>query len=128
MANRKKTTSRRETQRLRRHRRVRRVVTGTPERPRLVVHRSLKHIQGQLVDDVSGRVLLGISTTGPDFADLRSDEETDKKALSREAGKRMAARAKEAGIETVVFDRGGYLYHGRVAAFAEGAREGGLTF
>ena len=104
------------------------MVTGTRERPRLVVHRSLKHIQGQLVDDVSGKVLLGISTTGPDFSGLRSDGDADKTALSREAGKRIAERAKEAGIETVVFDRGGYLYHGRVAAFAEGAREGGLKF
>lgn len=127
MANRKK-TSRRETQRLRRHRRVRRTVVGTPERPRLVVHRSLKHIQGQLVDDVSGSVLTGISTRGADFEKLRTDDDTNKTALSREAGKRIAEKAKEAGIETVVFDRGGYLYHGRVAAFAEGAREGGLKF
>jgi large subunit ribosomal protein L18 len=127
MANRRK-TSRRETQRLRRHRRVRRTVTGTGERPRLVVHRSLKHIQGHLVDDVTGRVLMGVSTTAPDFHALRTAESTDKRALSREAGKRIAEKAKEAGIETVVFDRGGYLYHGRVAAFAEGAREGGLKF
>lgn len=127
MANRKK-TSRRESQRLRRHRRVRRKVAGTGDRPRLVVHRSLKHIQGQLVDDVSGKVLLGISSTAPELAELRSDEETSKTTLSRETGKRIAAKAKEAGIETVVFDRGGYLYHGRVAAFAEGAREGGLKF
>ena len=127
MANRRK-TSRRETQRLRRHRRVRTKVAGTAERPRLVVHRSLKHIQGQVVDDVSGRVLLGISTTSPELMKLRGGDETDKKALSREAGKRIAEKAKEAGIERVVFDRGGYLYHGRVAAFAEGAREGGLQF
>ena len=127
MANRKK-TSRRETQRLRRHQRVRSKVVGTPERPRLVVHRSLKHIQGHIVDDVAGRVLVGVSTTAPDLRELRSEEETDKTKLSREAGKRIAEKAKAAGIETVVFDRGGYLYHGRVAAFAEGAREGGLQF
>ncbi|MFP4623820.1 MAG: 50S ribosomal protein L18 [Gemmatimonadota bacterium] len=126
MANRKK-TSRRETQRLRRHQRVRSKVVGTAERPRLVVHRSLKHIQGHLVDDVEGKVLLGISTTSPDLVELRSGE-ADKTALSKEAGMRIAAKAKEAGIERVVFDRGGYLYHGRVAAFAEGAREGGLQF
>ncbi|MFW6331195.1 MAG: 50S ribosomal protein L18 [Gemmatimonadota bacterium] len=126
MANRKK-TSRRETQRLRRHQRVRSKVVGTTERPRLVVHRSLKHIQGHLVDDVEGKVLLGISTTSPDLVELRSGE-ADKTALSKEAGMRIAAKAKEAGIERVVFDRGGYLYHGRVAAFAEGAREGGLQF
>lgn len=103
-------------------------MVGTAERPRLVVHRSLKHIQGQIVDDVAGKVLVGISTTSPDLVKLRGDEETDKTALSREAGKRIAEKAKEAGIEAVVFDRGGYLYHGRVAAFAEGAREGGLQF
>ncbi|HSH44788.1 MAG TPA: 50S ribosomal protein L18 [Longimicrobiales bacterium] len=127
MANRRK-TSRRESQRLRRHRRVRRKVVGTAERPRLVVHRSLKHIQGQLVDDVSGKVLLGLSSKAPEFAELRSNGDTDKTALSREVGKGIAAKAVEAGVEAVVFDRGGYLYHGRVAAFAEGAREGGLKF
>lgn len=127
MANKKK-TSRRETQRRRRHQRVRAKVVGTAERPRLVVHRSLKHIQGQIVDDVSGTVLVGVSTASPDLIELRSGDEADKTALSREAGKRIAEKAKEAGIETVVFDRGGYLYHGRVAAFAEGAREGGLQF
>lgn len=127
MANKKK-TSRRETQRRRRHQRVRSKVVGTATRPRLVVHRSLKHIQGQIVDDVSGAVLVGVSTTSPDLVKLRSGDESDKTALSREAGKRIAEKAKEAGIENVVFDRGGYLYHGRVAAFAEGAREGGLQF
>ena len=127
MANRKK-TSRRETQRVRRHQRVRSKVVGTPERPRLVVHRSLKHIQGQIVDDVAGTVLLGVSTQSAELMKLRGGEESDKTALSRAAGKAIAERAKEAGIERVVFDRGGYLYHGRVAAFAEGAREGGLQF
>jgi large subunit ribosomal protein L18 len=127
MANSKR-TSRRETQRVRRHNRVRRKVVGTAERPRLAVHRSLKHLQAQLVDDTTGRVLMGISTTAPDLAKLRGGDEHDKTALSREAGKQMAEKAKAAGIETVVFDRGGYLYHGRVAAFAEGAREGGLKF
>ena len=126
MANRQK-TSRRETQRLRRHQRVRQKVQGTSERPRLVVHRSLKHMQAQLVDDVSGKVLLGVSTAGPELQKLRTDE-SDKSAMSKEAGKRIAEMAREAGIENVVFDRGGYLYHGRVAAFAEGAREGGLQF
>jgi len=127
MANSKRTNVR-ETQRLRRHRRVRRKVIGTAERPRLAVHRSLKHIRAQLVDDTTGKALLGISTTSPELAKHRADESSDKTALSREAGKRMAEKAKAAGIETVVFDRGGYLYHGRVAAFAEGAREGGLKF
>lgn len=127
MANRKK-TSRRETQRLRRHQRVRTKIVGTGERPRLVVHRSLKHIQGHIVDDVAGKVLVGVSTTAPDLRKLRTDDELDKTALSKEAGKQLAEKAKEAGIENVVFDRGGYVYHGRVAAFAEGAREGGLQF
>ncbi len=112
----------------RRHRRVRTRVTGTAERPRLVVHRSHKNIQGQIVDDIAGRVLLGVSTLAPELRDRRGDGETDKSALGREAGKLLAERAKEAGVEAVVFDRGGYLYHGRVAAFAEGAREGGLKF
>jgi large subunit ribosomal protein L18 len=123
-----KRTNRSEVMRLRRHQRVRRKVTGTAERPRLAVHRSLKHIQAQLVDDVNGRVLAGISTTAAELVKLRADGETDKTALSREAGKRLAEKAKAAGIEAVVFDRGGYVYHGRVAAFAEGAREGGLQF
>lgn len=110
----------------RRHRRVRKRVTGTAERPRLVVHRSHKNIQGQIVDDSAGRVILGVSTLAPELREKRG--EGDKSALGREAGKLLAERAKEAGVEAVVFDRGGYLYHGRVAAFAEGAREGGLKF
>ena len=112
----------------RRHRRVRKRVSGTADRPRLVVHRSHKNMQGQIVDDLEGRVLLGVSTLDPELRKVREDAETDKKALGREAGKLLAARAKAAGVESVVFDRGGYLYHGRVAAFAEGAREGGLKF
>jgi large subunit ribosomal protein L18 len=80
------------------------------------------------VDDLEGRVLLGVSTLDPELRKHREDAETDKTALGREAGKLLAARAKDAGVESVVFDRGGYLYHGRVAAFAEGAREGGLKF
>jgi len=114
----------RESRRLRRHRRVRRKVEGSTERPRLVVHRSLKHIQGQLVDDTTGRVIVGVSTLS---APLR-DEEGTKKDRSKAAGKLLAEKAKEAGVERVVFDRGGLVYHGRVAAFAEGAREGGLDF
>ena len=112
----------------RRHRRVRKRVEGTEERPRLVVHRSHKNMQGQLVDDRAGHVLLGVSTLDPELRKHRSDADTSKTVLGREAGKLLAARAREAGVETVVFDRGGYLYHGRVAAFAEGAREGGLKF
>lgn len=123
---RKKASSERERRRVRRHRRVRKKVFGTAARPRLVVSRSAKHMQGQLVDDIAGRVLAGVSTLSPDLADQR--DELDKKSLGREAGKLLAERATEAGITRVVFDRGGYIYHGRVAAFAEGAREGGLDF
>lgn len=125
---RKTKTQVRERQRLRRHRRVRKKVFGTPERPRLVVHRSLKHLQGHVVDDVAGLVRVGVSTLAPELKDLREDPETDKTALSRAAGRLLAERARAAGITRVVFDRGGYLYHGRVAAFADGAREGGLEF
>src|SRR5438270_3103174 len=110
----------REQQRYRRHLRVRKKVTGTQERPRLVVFRSLKHISAQIVDDVAGRTLMTVSSTVID-----SGKKTEK---SLEVGKRIAARAKEAGITRVVFDRAGYRYHGRVKAVADGAREGGLEF
>ena len=107
-------------QRRRRHLRVRKKVAGTAERPRLVVFRSLKHITAQLVDDVSRRTLMTVSST---------ELETGKKtAKSLEVGKRVAAKAKDAGITKVVFDRAGYKYHGRVKAVADGAREGGLEF
>ena len=118
----------RETKRLRRHNRIRRSVTGTAQRPRLVVHRSLKNMQGHLTDDVAGKVLLGVSTIAPELGELRSSDEGTKSALAKAAGKLLAEKAKAAGITRVVFDRGGYMYHGRIAAFAEGAREGGLEF
>jgi large subunit ribosomal protein L18 len=118
----------REEQLKRRHKRVRRKVQGRPERPRLVVHRSLKNIQGHLADDETGKVIMGISTTSPEMRELRAGEAGTKKAMSKAAGKLLAEKAKAAGITRVVFDRGGYAYHGRVAAFAEGAREGGLEF
>src|SRR3990172_4534195 len=118
----------REISRLRRHRRVRRRVLGSQERPRLVVHRSCKNMSAQIADDVSGKVLLGISTLAPELKDVRGQDDTTKKSLAKAAGKLLAENAKAAGITKVVFDRGGYLYHGRIAAFAEGAREGGLEF
>jgi large subunit ribosomal protein L18 len=118
----------RERQRQRRHRRVRKKVMGTAERLRLVVHRSHKNIQGHLVNDITGEVLMGSSTLAAELADLRADKESNKTALCRAAGKLLAERARAAGVSKVVFDRGGYLYHGRVAAFAQGAREGGLEF
>ena len=109
--------------RLRRHRRVRGKIRGTAERPRLVVFRSNRGIFAQLVDDDSGRTLAGASWTG-----LPKSFKGDKSAQAAEVGKTLAAAAKQAGIEAVVFDRGGYLYHGRVKALADGAREGGLSF
>jgi len=110
--------------RRRRHIRVRKKVSGTAARPRLVVTRSTRHVFVQVVDDVEGRTLASASTME---ADLRAAS-TDKTAKSREVGKLVAQRAKDAGIEAVVFDRGGNRYAGRVAALADGAREGGLEF
>ncbi len=107
----------------RRHLRVRKKVTGTAERPRLVVTRSLRHMVVQVVDDATGRTLASATSME---ADLRSLD-GDKTAKARRVGELLADRAKAAGVEAVVFDRGGNQYHGRVAAVAEGAREGGLT-
>jgi large subunit ribosomal protein L18 len=119
-------TKTREDKRLRRHRRVRGKVHGTEQRPRLVVHRSINHLEGQVVDDVAGRTIVGLSTNGPEMRERKG--ELTKTDASRELGKALAEKAKAAGVTAVVFDRGGYLYHGRVKAFAEGAREGGLEF
>jgi large subunit ribosomal protein L18 len=118
----------REAQLTRRHRRVRRKVAGSSERPRLVVHRSLKNVQGHIADDSSGRVIMGISTLAPELRETKGTERGKKRDLCKAAGKLLAEKAKAAGITKVVFDRGGYAYHGRIAAFAEGAREGGLEF
>lgn len=117
-------STRRRVARARRHARLRKNVRGTSEAPRLVVHRSSRHITAQVIDDSIGRTLAAASTLD---ADLRGYE-GDKKAKSAKVGELIAARAKDAGIEKVVFDRGGYQYHGRVAALAEAAREGGLKF
>jgi large subunit ribosomal protein L18 len=106
----------------RRHRRVRGKVTGTAERPRLAVFRSNLGISAQLVDDHAGRTLA--AATWQNLSKLKGSK-TDQ---AKEVGKSLAAKAKEAGVQTCVFDRGGYLYHGRVKALAEGAREGGLKF
>ena len=108
----------------RRHFRVRKRVSGTPARPRLVVTRSTRHITAQVVDDLAGHTLASASTLE---ADLRAAD-GDKSALARQVGALVAERAKAAGIETVVFDRGGNAYHGRIAALADGARESGLKF
>ena len=109
--------------RQRRHFRVRKRVTGTTERPRLVVNRSSRHVVAQIVDDTSGRTLVSASTMEADVRAVAGD----KKAKARKVGELIAKRAIAAGVGPVVFDRGGYQYHGRVAAIADGAREGGLT-
>ena len=114
----------RRTSRLRRHNRLRKRVSGTPERPRLVVKRSSRHIHVQLVDDTVGRTVASASTMD---AGLRGAE-GDKSALARQVGALIAERAKAAGYAAVVFDRGGNRYAGRIAALADGAREGGLDF
>jgi large subunit ribosomal protein L18 len=108
--------------RLRRRRRVRAKVRGTAERPRLSVYRSNRGVFVQLIDDDAGRTVASVSWTEPDLRQLGSMEQ------AKRAGELLAERAKEAGVEICVFDRGGYRYHGRVAAIADGAREGGLKF
>ena len=109
--------------RARRHLRVRKKVTGSAIRPRLVVNRSARHMFAQIVDDSVGRTLAAASTLD---ASIRTAE-GDKTAKARQVGELLAQRAKDAGIAAVVFDRGGYRYHGKVKAFADGVREGGLT-
>jgi large subunit ribosomal protein L18 len=114
----------RRKQRLRRHARLRKKIAGTAERPRLVVHRSSRHIHVQLVDDLTGTTVAAASSIE---ADVRGVD-GDKKAHSVRVGQLIAERAKAAGIDAVVFDRGGYTYGGRIAALADAAREGGLKF
>ena len=108
--------------RLRRRRRVRAKVRGTAERPRLSVFRSNRGIGAQLIDDVAGHTLAAVNWTEGDLKDLKATDQ------AKRAGELIAERAKAAGVESAVFDRGGYRYHGRVKALADGAREGGLTF
>jgi large subunit ribosomal protein L18 len=124
----KRTASRvsleRRRSRTRRHARLRKKVSGTPARPRLVVNRSSRHLVVQLIDDVAGHTLAAASTLEADVRSL----EGDKKAKATKVGELIAARAREAGVTAVVFDRGGYVYHGRIAALADAAREGGLEF
>ena len=108
--------------RLRRRRRVRAKIRGTAERPRLSVFRSNKGLQAQVIDDVAGHTLAAVSWTEADLKSLASMEQAKK------AGELLGERAKSAGVETVIFDRGGYRYHGRVKALAEAARESGLKF
>jgi large subunit ribosomal protein L18 len=110
--------------RIKRHSRVRKHVRGTAERPRLAVYRSNKHISAQVIDDRAGRTLVAASTLESDLA----SGGTSNKDAARRVGQLVAQRARDAGVERVVFDRGGFLYHGRVAAVAEAAREAGLEF
>ena len=109
--------------RKRRHVRVRKKVTGNAARPRLAVNRSARHIFAQLIDDGAGHTLASASTLDPDIRAAKGD----KKARAHQVGQLLASRARAAGITAAVFDRGGYAYHGRVAALADGAREGGLS-
>ncbi|WP_208026687.1 50S ribosomal protein L18 [Rhabdothermincola sediminis] len=110
--------------RIRRHRRVRKQVRGTAARPRLAVFRSNRHISAQVIDDVAGRTLAAASTLEPELRGAG----TGNKVAAAAVGRLVAERAKAAGVDKVVFDRGGFLYHGRVAAVADAAREAGLEF
>ena len=118
----------RELQRKRRHYRVRNRLAGTAERPRLVVFRSLKNLEGQIVDDDKGHTLAGLSTQCAELKDFKAEGKNVRTEKAFAAGKLLGEKAKALGIDSVVFDRGGYRYHGRVKAFADGAREGGLEF
>ena len=109
-----------------RHERVRKKISGTADRPRLCVYRSNRHIEAQIIDDMAGRTLAAASTVEKDIASQVA--ELDKKGAAKLVGKIVAERAVAAGIKEVVFDRGGYIYTGRVAELAAGAREGGLNF
>jgi large subunit ribosomal protein L18 len=116
------TTATRPQRRLRRRRRVRARVRGTADRPRLSVFRSNRGVQAQLIDDDRGHTMAAVTWTEPELRELGKMEQ------AKRAGELLAARAKEAGVSTCVFDRGGYRYHGKIRALAEGAREGGLNF
>ena len=120
----KDSSTRRRGARARRHFRIRKNLRGTAETPRLVVHRTSRHMHVQVIDDLKGHTLAAASTVEADVRAL----EGDKKAKAAKVGQLIAERAKAAGIEAIVFDRAGYKYHGRVAALADAAREGGLKF
>jgi len=119
------TAEKRHSGRLRRQRRVRKKIHGTAQRPRLAVYRSNKHLVAQLIDDDSGRTIVSASSLEAEF---RGKQSGGNVAAAKAVGGLVAQRAKQAGISKVVFDRGGFLYHGRIAALAEAAREGGLEF
>ena len=115
----------RTERRVRKHVRVRKAVTGTSERPRLNVFRSSKHIYAQIIDDVQGRTVVAASSLSKELDSLKHGAN---KAAARAVGKLIAQKAKEKNVSKVVFDRGGYVYHGRIKELADGAREGGLKF
>jgi large subunit ribosomal protein L18 len=117
-------SARRRVSRLRRHTRLRKKIAGSTQRPRLVVSRSSRHMVAQLIDDLAGHTLASASTMEADVRAL----DGDKKARAAKVGELLAARAREAGVTSAVFDRGGHNYHGRIAALADAAREGGLEF
>ncbi len=123
-------TSKKLLRRLRRKRRVRKKIFGTPERPRLSVFRSCKHIYAQIIDDTTGRTLVAASSLTPEIRQKWSDlkKEGGKTAVAKAVGELLGQRAVSAGIKKVAFDRGGYKYHGRVKALADGARSAGLEF
>jgi large subunit ribosomal protein L18 len=121
----KTASSQRHAGRLRRHRRVRKKISGTAERPRLAVYRSNKHISVQLIDDLSGHTIAAASTVEPDLRKQGSGSTVD---AAKRVGTLIAQRAKSAGVTKVVYDRGGFIFHGRVAAAADAAREAGLEF
>ena len=120
----KDVSTRRRLARVRRHQRLRKRISGSPQRPRLVVNRSSRHIAVQLVDDLAGHTLAAASSIEPDVRAM----DGDKKARAARVGELIAARAKAAGVDRVVFDRGGHDYHGRIAALADAARAAGLEF
>lgn len=128
MIKRSKLRKSRSLQRHRRHLRVRNKVRGTADRPRLAVYRSLQNIEGQLVDDDAGRTLMGLSTLCAEMKDFKAEGKNRRIEESFAAGKLLAEKAKAQGVTSVVFDRGGFRYHGRIKAFADGARDGGLEF
>jgi large subunit ribosomal protein L18 len=116
----------RKEERVKRHQRVRKYVQGSSQRPRLAVYRSLHHIYAQVIDDSQGRTLVAAATVEPELRAVL--ENTQNTEAARKVGELLALRAREKGITQVVFDRGGHLYHGRIAALAEAARQGGLEF
>ena len=117
-----------KSNRIDRHYRIRKRVIGTVERPRLSIHPSVKHLEAQIIDDFEQKTLLGISTKAEEFQKAFKTKRGANVAAAVNFGKFVAKKAKEKGIQKVVFDRGGYLYHGKIKAFADAAREEGLSF